>query len=477
MVHSFYAGMGGFVFDPPDRTLEKAAPFIQSHRRLHVTPRGVQLLARCGLLPRITTGDIMDKSKTDGSGKVICCAQVLWMVIQAITRVAVDLPVTPLETNTIGHVVCALINYILWWNKPRWIKEPTVLRGEWTQPMCAFMYMSSQVSAEHRVDRDLLRDFGVRAEMASVLYLSGDKKKPASCEVASQEAGRPMPRDSCTSQSSSTAVQTPSNSRPLFDSQAKRGHMVPRSNFDHRSEQQNVTEEAVTEVAEQVRQRRWYLACKALHRHQALRERLEPKELNEDDLRYRDALRLYPEMPDRVKQQFERRCDEESSVAGAWPREAMVCRSEELVVERPRNWPGDDLVRDMQGHLMGMVLWNASTIYGAIHLAGWNEIFPTALESWFWKASAMYIIFSGVLWSLLNLLGHMSGKIWWYWYEILAGGKSRRSHVLLYVLCAIGGILYVVARTYLVVEAFVSVRALPAAAYQSPSWVLTVPHV
>ncbi len=119
MVHSFYAGMGGFVFDAPDRTLEKVAPFIQSHMRLHATPRGVQLSRQVRVLPRIPTGDIMDKSKTDGSGKVLCCAQVLRMVIQAITRVAVNLPVTPLETNTIGHVVCALINYILWWNKPR----------------------------------------------------------------------------------------------------------------------------------------------------------------------------------------------------------------------------------------------------------------------------------------------------------------------------------------------------------------------
>lgn len=466
-MHSFYAGMGGFVFELPDQTLDKARPFIQSYRRLHVTPRGVQLLAKCGLLPRITIDDIMDKSKTDGAGKVICCAQVLWMVIQAITRVAVGLPVTPLETNTIGHVVCALINYILWWNKPRWIKEPTVLRGEWTRPMCAFMYMSSQVSAEHRVDRDLLRDFGVKAEMASVLYLPGDDEKLTNCEVDSQKIGRSIPNIKPISKSPYNALPTCLGFESSFDSQI--GHMVSRS-----STQQSTIEEP---AADEVRQRRWYLACKALHDHPALRERLELKELNEDDLRYRDALRLYPEMPDRIKQQFERRCDEESSITSTWPREAMVCRSEELVVERPRNWPGDDLVRDMQGHVMGMVLWNASTIYGAIHLAGWNEIFPTVIESWLWRVSALYIVFSGVVWSLLNLLGHLSGTIWWYWYEILAGGKRRRSYVLIYVLCAIGGTLYVAARIYLVVEAFVSIRALPASAYQSPSWLLTVPHI
>jgi hypothetical protein len=38
-------------------------------------------------------------------------------------------------------------------------------------------------------------------------------------------------------------------------------------------------------------------------------------------------------------------------------------------------------------------------------------------------------------------------------------------------------VLYVVARIYLVVEAFISLRALPAAAYVSPAWILTVPHL
>lgn len=70
---------------------------------------------------------------------------------------------------------------------------------------------------------------------------------------------------------------------------------------------------------------------------------------------------------------------------------------------------------------MGMILWSASTIYGAIHLAGWNELFPTAVELWFWRGSAASLVFSGLLWFALNFLGHVSGSVWWYWYDILAG--------------------------------------------------------
>ncbi|PQK15799.1 hypothetical protein BB8028_0006g01210 [Beauveria bassiana] len=477
MIHSFYTGMGGFVFDLTPSNEEKGSPFITTHKRLHVTPRGIQLLAKCGLLPCITTGDITDKSKTDWSGKAFCCLQVSWMVIQAIARAATGLPVTPLETNTIGHVVCALINYTLWWNKPRWDKEPTVLRGGWTEPLCAFMYMSSQVSAEKRIDRDLLRDFGVKAEMTSVLYFPGDGDGDDShkkCHIHEQYAIAMDPQHDPILQPSDGTVQFHSIPVPLKGaSSLKMGRMGART----KPLAQNPREEVLESFHANVRQRRWDLVCEAIQRYPILKERLEPKELNEDELRYREALRLYPEMPETIKQQFQRRCGVSDSRASAWHCEGLVCRSEELVVERPRNWPGDDLVRNMQGHLMGLVLWNASTVYGAIHLAGWHEAFPTVLESWFWRVSAMYIIFSGLLWSFLNLLGHVSGHVWWYWYEILAGGVRRRSHVVIYVLCCIGGTLYIVARVFLVLEAFISIRALPASAYQSPSWVLTVPHI
>jgi hypothetical protein len=126
---------------------------------------------------------------------------------------------------------------------------------------------------------------------------------------------------------------------------------------------------------------------------------------------------------------------------------------------------------------MGMIMWFSTIIYGAIHLGGWNEIFPTAVESWLWRGSALYVVFAGLLWSFLNLLGFLSGAVWVYWYDFLASDSRKRSHIVIYVLATIGGTFYFVSRAYLVVEAFVSLRALPASAYVSPSWILTVPHI
>ena len=50
------------------------------------------------------------------------------------------LEATQLEINTLGHVFCALIIYMLWWHKPRLVKEPTTLAGDWVGPLCAYIY-------------------------------------------------------------------------------------------------------------------------------------------------------------------------------------------------------------------------------------------------------------------------------------------------------------------------------------------------
>ncbi|TRX89054.1 hypothetical protein FHL15_010073 [Xylaria flabelliformis] len=468
MVHSFYAGMGGFAFDLAADDKSNGPRFIPYLRRLHVTPRGIQVLATCGLLPKVPESEITDKSKADGTAKLIACFQVVWMLIQALTRLAIGLPVTPLETNTIGHVLTALINYALWWHKPRMIKEPTILRGDWTREMCAFMYMSSQVSSKSRRGRDLLRDFGVHPEMSEVIYISGGRKEQGELEKPNVEVIEAVthvsPNDVSTSQDEK---KDSSGFMRLRDE-------LPGVAVDQSQKSQDGSH--IDTTAKEMRVLRWKLACDAIERFPAIQQRLEFPEFDIDEMRYREALRLYPEMPPKVRNKF-KRADQPNEPRKSDEIESFVCISEELVVDRPRNWPGDDLIRHLQGHLIGIILWSASTVYGAVHLAGWNERFPTSIETWFWRGSAAYIVFSGVLWSLLNTMGHLSGSVWWYWYDILASTERRKSHIVIYILCFIGGSLYVVARVYLVGEAFVSLRRLPESVYQSPSWVLTVPHL
>ncbi|KAI0201729.1 hypothetical protein F4808DRAFT_96573 [Astrocystis sublimbata] len=329
----------------------------------------------------------------------------------------------------------------------------------------------SCLSAKSRTDRDLLRDFGVHPEMTEVIYVSGGEDGQSNEEQAGTRASidavtRVTSEDPLRSHNGKVRLPKPGFLRLRDDLPGTAGDQSVNPQDGHPS----------NSTVEDMRISRWKLACEAIERFPAIQQRLEFPETDIDEIRYREALRLYPEMPPKVQNKF-KRPDQPNKPRDANEPASFVCISEELVVDRPRNWPGDDLVRHLQGHLMGIILWSASTVYGAVHLAGWNEQFPTSIETWFWRASAAYIVFSGVLWSALNTMGHLSGSVWWYWYDILATTERRRSHIVIYILCCIGGSLYVVARVYLVGEAFVSLRRAPESVYQSPSWILTVPHL
>lgn len=70
---------------------------------------------------------------------------------------------------------------------------------------------------------------------------------------------------------------------------------------------------------------------------------------------------------------------------------------EELVEEHCRNRSTKGLVPGDYGLVMGMALWFASMAFGGIHAAAWYDYFPSAIESWLWRISAVYITWSGLV--------------------------------------------------------------------------------
>jgi hypothetical protein len=140
--HSFYAIMGGFVFDTSDADIN----FLpNSRQRLTLTPKGLLYLLEHepDLVPDISEEHICDKSKASNLAKTLVCLQALWFCVQCIVRFAQGLAVSLLELNVFGHAICALLMYLLWWDKPLDIEEPTVLSGNMVREMCALMCMRS----------------------------------------------------------------------------------------------------------------------------------------------------------------------------------------------------------------------------------------------------------------------------------------------------------------------------------------------
>ena len=151
-------------------------------------------------------------------------------------------------------------------------------------------------------------------------------------------------------------------------------------------------------------------------------------------------------------------------------------KSEEFLVRRVRNWPSDDLLRDVGGLVVGMILWLACLAYGAIHLTAWNDHFPTVAEQWLWRSSSLYIGFCGGLWIVLNYLAQSFGPLNAFWEKWMDGGGRWWHNLLIGIPVVVCGVSLIFARAFIVIEAFISIRELPAAAYETPTWTQVFPH-
>lgn len=78
-------------------------------------------------LPDVTAKELWDKSKSDAFAKAVSLIQGGWVVIQAVARTVLGLPLAPLELFTLAFVVSTFMSYYFWWKKPQQAESPTVI--------------------------------------------------------------------------------------------------------------------------------------------------------------------------------------------------------------------------------------------------------------------------------------------------------------------------------------------------------------
>jgi len=140
LTHSFLLGMDGIRLintdcaQPNTGGKKRCVP----ERLLHLDGVTAAILHRKGVLPRelseLTVEDISDRSKANGLIKVIASVQALWFVVQCAGRAAQGLHITALEIVTPGFVLCALVNYIMWYHKPLDVCHGVVARYVCSRP-------------------------------------------------------------------------------------------------------------------------------------------------------------------------------------------------------------------------------------------------------------------------------------------------------------------------------------------------------
>lgn len=145
MTHSWYVIMGGFVFETHD---PNEPEFIPGSPTLVLTEtRALLLSQKCRLsLPQIKAEAILDCSKADTVAKTLVCIQAAYLIVQCACRLAAKLSISPLEVNTLGHVLCALLMYSFWFSKPKDIRVTTPIREPWSRPACALLWMCTTLS-------------------------------------------------------------------------------------------------------------------------------------------------------------------------------------------------------------------------------------------------------------------------------------------------------------------------------------------
>jgi len=113
------------------------------------------------------------------------------------------------------------------------------------------------------------------------------------------------------------------------------------------------------------------------------------------------------------------------------------------------------------GQTAGLLI--GGMMFGALHVAAWDFVFPTFVERKMWWAASVICTFTLIF--LLLLLAFGDSFIWWW--------VMRWS--LKFVFMALV-LLYIPARLFLLVEIFRTLLFLPPSAYVS-TWAANVPHI
>jgi hypothetical protein len=157
MKHSHYALMGGFAIIPGEKNsfgYHRFLPAYPYFKHLTITPDGLEFIANLDieLVPNTSESEIRDKSNANGLGKALVCIQAFWFCIQCVTRLCQGLEISLLELNTFAHAICAFLMYLLWWDKPLDIEEPTLIESDEKIPAIALLCMASEFGYKRKCD-------------------------------------------------------------------------------------------------------------------------------------------------------------------------------------------------------------------------------------------------------------------------------------------------------------------------------------
>ncbi|KAF7370045.1 hypothetical protein MSAN_00634500 [Mycena sanguinolenta] len=111
-----------------------------------------------------------------------------------------------------------------------------------------------------------------------------------------------------------------------------------------------------------------------------------------------------------------------------------------------------------------ILLTLVGAVFGAVHCAAWNAVFPTPAEMWIWRAFSLVITAMPGFASLLPLMAIAD-----YWFDLLSAVS--------FVTLVVGIPIYIVSRVILIILPFAALRSPPPSAFADVDWSMYIPHL
>jgi len=379
-----------------------------------LTPSAVIQFAELGLFLSMPETNILDKSKTDYLGKGLAICQTLFLAAQCLGRKMQGLPTTLLELHALVHVLCALIIYICWWTKPLDIIEATRIdKNIWENPSDDMAFVWQKKLAEM-----------LFSSQEIVSWMSPEGAPESDRKVLGKGYGPGWIHrddDNVGAFRFWKFTHDASSDRNRYTSIGAPARPVAyltteeaTSGSGNLPRRGRATQIRLDFSARAVR--RWQLAVKAAD---------------------------YPPMSDAGRIYF---------AEGLY------------FVERISDFSTG------YGHtiLSFVLVAMFSAVYGGVHAAfGWLHQFPSQLEGFAWRISCV----------ILALLGSFMVAVIRRTAKRESLFKFDETCCALWIVPSLVPIFYLLARLFLVVEAFASMRCVEAGVYTQVSWAQLIPHV
>jgi hypothetical protein len=180
--HGYYADMGGFICRLPEKPGNSSGTEPENPNRDLVAINSLQVryLLDATILdtePPISEAEILDKSKGDVFATISAVIQLLWLVIQLVTRKILKLPSSQLEILALAFAVCTSFTYILNYPKPQNIQVAShILDLQWK---CIECKKSECTRTEHNgsILKDEMEELASQSFFKNTLWPPKDEIK------------------------------------------------------------------------------------------------------------------------------------------------------------------------------------------------------------------------------------------------------------------------------------------------------------